>query len=117
MFPAEWPQPCPPEGTVYRIVRDRELKAADFLSAAEEGTFRSKDSCQRQGLSVFREWAEVVTHAGTYRRLGRFIAVGALTPEHGSIKLTPASQPSHTTWWPPAEFDRRLPFTEVEALQ
>jgi hypothetical protein len=113
---------CPPvdaeiaDGTVFRIVRGTELQSGDFVTAEEAGKWLRNDSCQRKGLSVFRNKDEAGVHADNFQRLGRFIAIGTLVADHGWTKLTAGRQPSHTTWWPTAEMDRRTPFGSVEAV-
>lgn len=113
---------CPPAdaetaaGTVYRIVKDTQLQPDDFVTAEEAKTWLGKDPCLRKGLSLFRNKDEACVHADNYQRLGRYLAIGTLISDYGRTKMTLGSQPSHTTWWPTAEMDRRLPFGTVEAV-
>ena len=50
------------------------------------------------------------------RLLGKFIACGALAPEHGKLKPTPTRKlPNHVTWWAYVDVARAVPFSIVEA--
>lgn len=104
-FPDNWPENCPPEdaddaaGIVYRIVKNVPPLPEDLATHFETNRLRNAPACLRCGLSVFREVRDVVHQRLLLPKLGEFIASADLKPEHGKAKLTPGTQPTHTTWW------------------
>jgi hypothetical protein len=107
-FPADWPQPCPPEDAVpanqvvYRAVGSDPPTAEDFLSYREEGkSVRNPQmACLACGISVLPRREDAEHHLKLFPARGPYIAEGVLTPDHGKTKRTPSlQQPAHITWW------------------
>ena len=121
-FPDSWPAGCPPDdsepatGEVYRLVKSNPPTASDFLTHHELGKLPNAPPCLRCGLSVFRAREDAEHQYRAYPRLGKFIAVGELQPEHGVTKLTQGRQPTHTTWWSYEGVDRAAIFVSVEEI-
>lgn len=98
---------CPPPGAtaasgeVYRCCRSSPPSDEDMKTAEECGRLTSADPCLRCALSVLRSETDAVHQARLFRRWRqRFVARATLSPAHGRCLLTPAAQPSHTSWWP-----------------
>lgn len=121
-FPDDWPEGCPGAdaseagGVLFRIVKNDRPTPGDLLSHHETGRLPRADACLGCGLSVFRELADAQHQRSLMPRLGRWIAAGTLRAEHGKARLTPGSQPTHTTWWPCVRIDRAALFATVEEV-
>lgn len=118
-FPKNWPSGCPPadavdgDGNVFRIVKNDPPQAVDFASHMETGRLRNAPACLRCGLSVFRELGDAVHQRSLMPKLGRWIAMAALQPNHGKTKMTSGGEPTHTTWWPYQSLEREALFAVV----
>jgi hypothetical protein len=116
-FPVDWPDGCPPDdavdagGVFFRIVKSCPPVAADFVSHFESGRMPKAPVCLRCGLSVFEELRDAIHQQRLLPNLGRLIAQGTLSADHGKTKLTTGKQPTHTTWWPYRGVDRSSLFT------
>jgi hypothetical protein len=115
-FPADWPSNCPPtdsqsaSGYAYRIVKNDPVRDEDFCSQFELGLAKSADLCLRHALSVFADANHAAHRRKLSPRLGRYIAEGLLTPQHGKIKHTGGTRSTHTEWWPAEGIDRKATF-------
>jgi hypothetical protein len=92
-FPVGCPDPADADisGVVYRILDDGR-------SALERGAFPDKPSCQRAGLSCYRDEEDVRQMRANVPRLMRFkIGRAVLEPKHGKIRQTEG--PGHHTLW------------------
>lgn len=87
--------------------------AADLASHHETGRLPNAPPCLRCGLSVFRDVQDAVHQQRLIPKLGRWIARGTLSAEHGQTKQTPGQQPTHTTWWAYEGINRAALFTVV----
>jgi hypothetical protein len=118
-FPQDWPNDCPPPdavaaaGEVFRLVKTNPPTAADLASHRETGRLPNAPPCLRCGLSVFRDVQDAVHQQRLIPKLGRWIARGTLSVEHGQTKQTPSQQPTHTTWWAYEGINRAALFTVV----
>lgn len=116
-FPNEWPEGCPPgdaldaSGVIFRIVNNNPPVSADFVTHFESGKLPKAPECLRCGLSVFQEIRDAIHQRQLLPKLGRLIAQGMLSAEHGKTKLTTGKQPTHTTWWPYRDTDRASIFS------
>ncbi len=117
VFSDGWPDGCPPgdaldaAGVIFRIVDNSPPTAADFVTHFESGRLPKAPVCLRCGLSVFEEFGDAVHQRRLLPKLGRLIAQGTLSAEHGKTKLTTGKQPTHTTWWSYRDVDRASLFT------
>ena len=104
-FPSDWPPDCPPDdavdasGEAFRIVKHEPPTDQDLASHFETGKLPKAPACLRCGLSIFREYHEAVHQRQLMPKLGDLIARATLQSEHGKVKLTRGTQPTHTTWW------------------
>lgn len=121
-FPDNWPPGCPPAdaepaaGPVYRLVKNIPPLAEDFKTHHEIGKMPKAPACLRAGLSVFRTRDDAIHQSKLHPFLGNKIASAELCPEHGKVKLTRGTMPSHTTWWPYLGVERAAPFHKVEVV-
>ncbi|HEV3255254.1 MAG TPA: hypothetical protein VG013_00105 [Gemmataceae bacterium] len=115
-FPEDWPDRCPPDdaedanGEVFRVAKANPPTADDFKSYYELGVKRG-DLVLRCGVSVFRLVLDAEHASRKFRNMGKVIAKAVLRAEHGKTKQT--GRPTHTTWWPYVEVDRRSLFAVV----
>ena len=122
-FPEGWPESCPPAdaedagGVYFRLVNASPPSVSDFESHLESGRVPKGPPCLRAGLSVFRTLRDVRHQAALIPALGSMIAQATLDAAHGKSKPTKGKVPSHTTWWPYADTDRRVLFSVVEQIE
>jgi hypothetical protein len=115
-FPSEWPPDCPPadshsaSGLAYRIVKNDPVRDEDFRSQYELGLAQNADLCLRHALSVFGKASDAAHRRKLTPKLGRFIAEGLLSPDHGNIKHTGGRKSTHMEWWPVDGIDRKAVF-------
>jgi hypothetical protein len=118
-FPNGWPEGCPPyeavdaSDDIFRIVGHEPPADCDFMTHFESGKLPNAPPCLRCGLSVFRQIGDAIHQRRLLPRLGRLIAKGTLSAEHGKTKVTPGKQPTHTTWWPYERVNRASLFSVV----
>ncbi len=117
------PDGCPPqeadditaERMVFRLVRTTPVTSQDFQSQRAEKPdrqFPGISECRARGLSVFADRHDAREKALKLPRFrGYLVCRVALQPGAGHIQQT--FQPSHHTWWPPADFEI-LEHCEVE---
>lgn len=120
-FSDDWPENCPPRdaedaaGVVFRIVKNSPPSHLDFLTHRETGRLPEAPPCLRCGLSVFREFQDVVHQRQLMPRIGKFIAKGTLQAKDGRTKET-KGLPSHTTWWMYVQVNRATLFSVVQEV-
>jgi hypothetical protein len=118
MASADFPNDCPPavafgaSGTVYRIIKEREVRDADFLSSAELGVHQNAPACKRAGLSIYSSVEQAIHRRSLSPRLGIAVAEGKLEPSAGMVEIT-NNQSGHITWWPFAGVERHTLFSRV----
>lgn len=103
-WPDFFPENCPPEdagdvdGAVYRFVKKKDPRPADFVSHLERGLRPEMPECLRAGLScsIDLEHMKQVKESVPYRKR-QTIAACSMKPEHGKIKQT-LKPPHHTLW-------------------
>jgi hypothetical protein len=117
-FPNDWPSNCPPiesrQGPqdFYRIAKAFPPDPNEFQSAFERGVFKNGCPCRRRGLSVLQDLDDALHGVDANPGLGSVILKGTVGPEHGKFIETPASLPSHVTWWPASGIDPHIVFSE-----
>jgi hypothetical protein len=110
---------CPPESAddlpakVFRLLFSAELIDADFQSWEEEGRPLPTDpvkACRYKGLSVFTTIEDARHHIRLYGDKTH-IAEADLTEKDGVGEKTKTKNfPSHMTWWPADDIDRKASF-------
>lgn len=117
-FDQPLPEACPPDTATsrtqeaFRIVTSSPPTAGDFLTHAQKGIAQNADPCRRTGISVFATYETAIHQQQLCPRLGKFIAKGQLTPDHGCI--SPPSPTGHMDWWAFASAVNPEEFTVVE---
>ena len=118
---------CPPadaqdcNGNYYHLCHNDPISpdGDTLLTAKENNKYPGVDPCLRCGISVFPTAADCVEHfkamSQKIRAKWRYIAKGALKPEHGFVKHTPRGNPKskHHTWWPSDDIADRFPLFNV----
>lgn len=128
-FADHFPNDCPPADAAnpsgerfFRLVSSNPPNADDFRSLTELGRPSPKEPCKSCGLSIHREpgdaAAQFLTIARRYglsgTRVGRFVAQIELCARDGVVQPTESRvSPSHHTWWPYEDADRRGTFRKV----
>ena len=95
---------------MFRIAKNDPPVDADFLTYHELRINRG-DAIRRRGLSVYRDVSDAEHVSRAFRNIGKIITKATLQADHGKTKQT--GTPTHTTWWPYVEVDRRALFTVV----
>ena len=119
-WPTFFPANCPPSdaivatGAGYRFVKNSPPTPADFASHAEMKRRFGGDECQACGLSVFRNIEDLNAMRSRVKAFrSQYTAVGDL--DTGVVKHTPASAPSHHSWWLPVDTFVHENFRVIEA--
>jgi hypothetical protein len=118
-YPKDWPKDSPPSkaepalGIYFRAAKSNPPSSDEFITYAELGRLPKADPCRRSGLSLLRSREDAVHQTQLFPKLGGLIFQARLTAEHGKTLATPASLPSHTTWWPCEGIDRAALFHHV----
>ena len=117
MFPAEWPDNCPPieaisaDLIVYRIAKTSPPTPDDFVTYREMKKPDHGRPCDAAALSVFTNKDDAKHYSDKYQYLGEFIATGKLGPTHGKIMRNPRTLRggkivAHASWWAYLDVDR-----------
>lgn len=115
-YPKNWPNDCPPpaaepaSGIYYRAARANPPRSDELKTYAELGRLPNANPCKRSGLSLLRAREDAAHQTQLFPKLGTLIFQAKLTAEHGKTQATPATLPSHTTWWPCEGLDRAALF-------
>lgn len=116
-FPADWPQGCPPStatpasGNWFRIVKGLSFVDDDFKNYAELGKGVNVPECKRRGVSVYDSEANAKRQMEARPYIGKFVAKGTLSHEHGVTSPVSATS-GHAEWWPFDGIDRASCFEE-----
>ena len=97
---------CPPAAAVdvdcvvYRVVKTPEVALKDLETHDEGGKMKQlADKCGRCGLSVLLTEEGVDLLYEKYPRIGKYVAVATLRPEHGKMLTDNDPVDSHTNVW------------------
>jgi hypothetical protein len=125
----EWsksfPDSCPPDDaecrsmTIYRFLKDRDIKPEHFLTVREESPSRrfpeAEKECRACSLSIFTKKEEVISLQRKVPRWRTPAAIGSISSGSGVVKHTPSigTNNSHHSWWVPVDVKPWTLFNEV----
>jgi len=120
-FPNEWPpeEAVSCSGDYFHIPQEDPPGADDLKCFQEKGRklrYAPSCACMPYGLSVFTDRADALHMQKAMHRIGGFIGTLNLTATDGKVMLTPGQQPTHDTWWPSCECDRKNRVAKVEKV-
>jgi hypothetical protein len=113
------PEDCPPptavepNGKGFRNVKANPFTKADFETHVENGKREDAEFCSRCAISVSLSLSDAVHLRKRMPKIGQFIAVADLAPEHGAWELTDR-RTGHINWWPYADVERISLFKIVQ---
>jgi hypothetical protein len=124
-FPNTFPNGCPPDqaaecnGTYFHVLKENPPGESDLKSFHEKNRKLNSQlscPCMPYGLSVFSDREDAVFMQGAMPKLGNFVGELRLNPPDGKVIPTPGQRPSHNTWWPSVDCDRRRRVVQIERV-
>lgn len=116
-YPADFPalpeDALDADGTYFRICVTKPPTTEDFKSYKELGKPTTAAPIHAVGISMYTDLDKARHRQRLSPRLGKFIAEGDLTPEHG--KTSRPGGNGHLEWWPFDGVDRLSPFLARDA--